>query len=91
MSAYAKVSVIMEADERSGNRHLALEAVATGRRLVLHRSVAESTTWGRELCEHPAVFVAISAGEAVERLERIAAADEAIRGRLARVPADATW
>ncbi len=45
MSAYARATVIAEATEQSGTKHQALEAVAHGRRLVLHRTVAEGTTW----------------------------------------------
>lgn len=89
ISAYSEVSVIAEAGERSGTRHLAAEAVEHGRRLVLHRSVAQGTTWGSQLVGHPAVFVVSTAGETVEVLERIAAADEAVRSRLA--PAGMEW
>ncbi|WP_079631168.1 DNA-processing protein DprA [Mycobacteroides abscessus] len=89
ISAYSEASVIAEASEQSGTRHLAAEAVETGRRLVLHRSVADGTTWGRALTSHPAVFVVDTAGEAIDQLERIAAADEALRGRMA--PAGTVW
>lgn len=91
MSAYAEVSVIVEADEGSGTRHQAVEAVAHGRRLVLHRRVATGTSWGRALVDHPAVFVADTAGEVIEQLERIAAADHALRSRLAPVSAGTAW
>lgn len=91
ISAYAEATVIVEADELSGTRHLAAEAVAHGWRLVLRRNVAEGTTWGRELVGHPAVFVADTAAEAIDQLEEIAAADESVRSRLAPVLADAVW
>lgn len=91
MSAYVQATVIAEAGEQSGTRHLAAEAVAHGRRLVLHRVVAEDTSWGQELVGHPAVFVVDTAGEAIEVLERIAAADEAVRGRLAPATVDMAW
>ncbi|WP_074302770.1 DNA-processing protein DprA, partial [Mycobacteroides abscessus] len=91
ISAYSEVSVIVEAGEGSGTRHLAVEAVAHGRRLVLHRGVAQGTSWGAQLAGHPAVFVVGSAGEAVEVLERIAAADDAVRGRLAPAAAGTPW
>lgn len=91
INAYAEVSVIVEASERSGTRHLAAEAVATGRRLVLHRSVVEGTSWGRRLADHPAVFVTDTPGEAVDQLERIAAADDAVRSRLALASMDTVW
>lgn len=91
ISAYTEAAVIVEASERSGTRHLAAEAVATGRRLVLHRNVAEGTTWGRALEGHPAVFVAGSAGEAIDQLERIAAADESMCAHLAPALVSAAW
>ncbi|WP_016888863.1 DNA-processing protein DprA [Mycobacteroides abscessus] len=82
MSAFAQVTVIAEASEKSGTKHQASEAVAHGRRLVLHRSVAATTTWGRELIDRPDVFVVETAHEAIEQLERIAAADQSLRARL---------
>ncbi|MBF4999321.1 DNA-protecting protein DprA [Nocardia sp. BSTN01] len=82
MSAFAQVTVIAEATEKSGTKHQASEAVAHGRRLVLHRSVATTTTWGRELVDRPDVFVVDTAHEAIEQLERIAAADQSLRARL---------
>ncbi|WP_241474149.1 DNA-processing protein DprA [Mycolicibacterium neoaurum] len=91
MSAYSGVTVIAEAAEQSGTKHQALEAVAHGRRLVLHRSVAEGTTWGRELQHRPDVFVARTADEAIDQLERIAAADDTLRAHLSPVPAGTAW
>ncbi|MCW1823150.1 DNA-protecting protein DprA [Mycobacterium senegalense] len=91
MSAYVGVTVIAEASEQSGTKHQALEAVAHGRRLVLHRSVAEATTWGRELRDRPDVFVAGTADEAIDQLERIADADHALRAQLSPVPAGTAW
>ena len=91
MSAYVGVTVIAEASEQSGTKHQALEAVAHGRRLVLHRSVAEGTTWGAGLRERPDVFVAATADEAIDHLERIAAAEESVRTHLAPVVAGTAW
>lgn len=91
MSAYVGVTVIAEASEKSGTKHQAMEAVAHGRRLVLHRSVADGTTWGRELQHRPDVFVARTADEAIDQLERIAAADQALRAHLSPVPAGTAW
>ncbi|VDR38814.1 DNA protecting protein DprA [Tsukamurella paurometabola] len=82
MSAFAQVTVIAEASEKSGTKHQASEAVAHGRRLVLHRSVATGTTWGLDLAGRPDVFVVDTAHEAIEQLERIAAADQSLRARL---------
>lgn len=91
MSAYVQVTVIAEASEQSGTKHQAMEAVAHGRRLLLHRDVAQSTTWGRALVERPDVFVASTPDEAIEQLEQIAAADQTVRSRLAPVPAGTAW
>ncbi|WP_276824291.1 DNA-processing protein DprA [Mycolicibacterium mageritense] len=91
ISAYAEASVIVEASELSGTRHVAAEAVATGRRLLLHRSIADGTTWGRAMVGHPAVFVVSTAADAIEALERIAAADGSMQGRMAWAVANTTW
>lgn len=91
MSAYAQVTVIAAATEQSGTKHQALEAVAHGRRLVLHRSVIENTTWGRRLADRPDVFEVSDAGQAIAQLEHIAAADQSVRNRLATMPAGTAW
>ncbi|MBF9519520.1 DNA-processing protein DprA [Mycobacteroides chelonae] len=91
MSAYVQVTVIAEASEKSGTRHQALEAVAHGRRLVLHRRVAEGTSWGRALADRPDVFVVGTPGEAIAQLEQIADADQTARAHLAPVPAGTAW
>jgi DNA processing protein len=91
MSAYVQVTVIAEATEQSGTKHQALEAVSHGRRLVLRRNVAETTTWGQALVHRPDVFVVDTADEAIAQLERIAAAEESVRAHLAPVPVDTAW
>lgn len=91
MSACVEVTVIAEATEQSGTKHQALEAVAHGRRLVLRRSVAEGTTWGRALADRPDVFVVSTAGEAIAQLEHIAAAEQSVRTFFAPVAAGAAW
>jgi DNA processing protein len=91
MSAYVQVTVIAQATEQSGTKHQALEAVAHGRRLVLHRSVAETTTWGQALVDRPDVFVVDTAGEAIARLEQIAAAEQSVRSHLAPVAVGTAW
>ncbi|AGB27094.1 putative Rossmann fold nucleotide-binding protein involved in DNA uptake (plasmid) [Mycobacterium sp. JS623] len=91
MSAYARATVIAEATEQSGTKHQALEAVAHGRRLVLHRTVAEGTTWGRALADRPDVFVVDNAGEAIGQLEHIAAAEQSVRNRLVAAQSSIDW
>ncbi|GAA3600685.1 DNA-processing protein DprA [Kribbella ginsengisoli] len=49
MSAYGMCTLIVAAGEQSGARIQARQAVAHGRPLILTRSVATSTEWGREL------------------------------------------
>lgn len=91
MSALTQATVIAEATEKSGTKHQAMEAVAHGRRLLLHRDVAQGTTWGRTLVGRPDVFVASTPDEAIEQLQQIAAADQTVRSRLAPVPAGTAW
>lgn len=91
MSAYAQATVIAQATEQSGTKHQALEAVAHGRRLLLHRGVAEGTTWGRALADRPDVFVVDTAGEAIAQLEHIAAADQSVRNRLMVTQSSTAW
>lgn len=62
MSAYAQATIIVAASEKSGTRHQARQAVAHGRPLVLSRSVASYTTWGRALVEDPAALVEVADG-----------------------------
>ncbi|GAA5046024.1 DNA-processing protein DprA [Nocardia callitridis] len=65
MSAYGSATVIVEANEKSGTRIQAREAVAHGRPVILSSRVVDSTTWGRALQNDPGVYVADSAEEAV--------------------------
>ncbi len=58
---------------------------------MLHGSVVQDTSSGRALGAHSKVFQAGSAGEAVEVLDRIAAADLALRTQLNPVAAGALW
>ena len=91
MSAYAQATVIAQATEQSGTKHQALEAVAHGRRLLLHRGVVEGTTWGRALADRPDVFVVDTAGAAIAQLEHIAAADQSVRNRLMVAQSSTAW
>ncbi|MEW4402879.1 DNA-processing protein DprA [Enterococcus sp. AN402] len=67
MSAYGQATIIVSAQEKSGTRHQAKQAVAHGRPLVVSKQVYESTTWARRLVDDPAVLgaVAYSAEQAV--------------------------
>lgn len=71
MSAYGVATVVVEAGEHSGTRTQAREAIAHGRPVILSSRVAAITTWGRRLVDQPGVFVADTADEAVEYVERI--------------------
>jgi DNA processing protein len=66
MSGYSRVSVIVEAGERSGTRIQARLAVGHGRPVILTQAVARGTTWGAALVDRPGVAVATSAASAVE-------------------------
>lgn len=66
MSGYGRASIIVEAGETSGTRIQARLAVAHGRPVILSRSVATSTSWGREYTGRPGVVVASDAAHAVE-------------------------
>lgn len=89
MSAYAWVTVIADAAEKSGTKHQALEAISHGRRLVMREPVA-STSWGAKLVGRPDVFVAASAGDAVDHLEEIAAAEKIAREIVAATSSSTT-
>lgn len=67
MSAYAQATIIVSAEENSGTRHQARQAVAHGRPLVLSASVANRTSWGSRIASDPTamVAVAVSASDAV--------------------------
>lgn len=69
MSAYASATIIVSAEEKSGTRHQARQAVAHGRPLVVSGSVYEDTSWGRRLVNDPYTLsaVAYSPEEAVQQ------------------------
>lgn len=59
MSAYANATIIVAADEKSGTRHQARQAVAHGRPVVVMRSVYENTTWGRRIADDSSVLARV--------------------------------
>ena len=71
MSGYSRVSLIVEAGERSGTRIQARVAVAHGRPVILSGSVARQTTWGAALTNRPGVAIATSADSAVDLAVRL--------------------
>ncbi|RDI65727.1 DNA-processing protein DprA [Nocardia pseudobrasiliensis] len=71
MSAYGTATVIVEASEKSGTRIQAREAVAHGRPVIINAAVVGSTTWGRALQNEPGVYVAESAQQAFEHVQKI--------------------
>lgn len=74
MSAYAQATIIIAAEESSGTRHQARQAVAHGRPLVLSRSVANNTSWGRALASDQTLMVEVahSPSAAVELAKQMA-------------------
>ena len=70
MSAFASVTVIVEASEKSGTRIQARAAVKHGRPLVLTRAVVTATKWGRDLVsEGRDVRVVSNAAEALRAVQ----------------------
>lgn len=74
MSAYGRCTIIVSASEKSGTRHQAKQALRHGRPLVLSRSVATGTSWGREYSANRSndIEVAASAREAAEMAMNLA-------------------
>ena len=58
MSGYGRATVVVAADETSGSRTQARFAVEHGRPVILHSSVARTTSWGKALVRRPGVYVA---------------------------------
>lgn len=73
MSAYGLATVIVEANEQSGTRIQAREAVRHGRSVILNVTVAQATTWGRAMVGTPNVHIASSPEEAIAQAHRIIA------------------
>lgn len=71
MSAIGLVTVIVEAGEKSGTRIQAREANQHGRPVILAKSVAQGTSWGRKLLDNPGVSVAASPDDALEQVQQI--------------------
>lgn len=78
MSAYGYATVVVEAGEHSGTRIQAREAVQHGRPVILATSVAQGTSWGRELTSQPGVHVADSPEAVMARLEAILEVDQQV-------------
>ncbi|MBF6446220.1 MULTISPECIES: DNA-processing protein DprA [Nocardia] len=71
MSGYSVATIIVEASERSGTRIQARKAVEHGRPVVLMKSVATGTDWGREMATKPDVHVASSVDEALAVIDSV--------------------
>ena len=71
MSGYSVATIVVEASEKSGTRHQARRALMHGRNVILLPSVARGTQWGHEMAKQPGVFVAATASELQDHLERI--------------------
>lgn len=86
MSAYGIATVVVEANERSGTRIQAREAIAHGRPVVLSESVVRSTAWARKLQGQPGVYVAATATQAVAHIERIIDDEQIAVGLISGAP-----
>lgn len=71
MSAYGLATVIVEANEQSGTRIQAREAVRHGRSVILNSTVVHATTWGREMVGTANVHIADSPQDAIDLSRRI--------------------
>jgi DNA processing protein len=71
MAGLSRVSVIVEAGERSGSRVHARYALACRRPLILTDVVVVSTRWGRELSHRPGVYVADSTAEVLGVVDQV--------------------
>lgn len=71
MSGYSLATVVISAEEKSGTRHQAQAAVGHGHPLILAKSVATGTTWGRSYVEKGLAIMADSPQNVVEHVEQI--------------------
>lgn len=76
MSGLGRASVVVEASEHSGTRIQARVGVEHGRPVVLTDSVANGTNWGQAMRDRPGVYIAGSAAEVMEIVERLVADDD---------------
>ena len=74
MSGLARATVVIEASETSGARMQARFALAHGRPVFLLASLL-GHAWARDHAERPGTYVVEEAGEIVEHVERLLAAD----------------
>jgi len=74
MSGLARATVVIEASQTSGARMQARFALEHGRTVFLLASLLEHV-WAREHAERPGTYVVEDAGEIVEHVERLLAAD----------------
>lgn len=71
MAGLSRVSVIVEAGERSGSRVHARYALACRRPLIVTDMIVDSTRWGRELANQPGVYVAGSTAEVLGVVDQV--------------------
>lgn len=74
MSGLARATVVIEASETSGARMQARFALAHGRPVFLLASLL-AHAWARDHADRPGTYVVEEAGEIVEHVERLLAAD----------------
>lgn len=74
MSGLARATVVIEATETSGARMQARFALAHGRPVFLLDALLEHA-WARDHAQRPGTYVVEEAGEIVEHVERLLAAD----------------
>ncbi|MGI5187654.1 DNA-processing protein DprA [Promicromonospora sp. CA-289599] len=71
MSGYGRVTVVVEASEKSGARAQARMAVEHGRPVILTDQVVALNDWAKVLLDRPGVHVAHGIGEALEQIDAV--------------------
>jgi DNA processing protein len=73
MSGYGLATIVVEASEYSGSRVQARKAADHGRRVILTKQVASSTSWGAVMAAEPGVAVVGSRQELADAIDQIVA------------------
>lgn len=79
MSGFGRVTVVVEAGEKSGARIQARQAVAHGRPVILTDLAVRRNDWAHRLVGLPGVHVASSVGDVLSRIDAIADEEDQVR------------
>lgn len=78
MSGYGRATVVVEANEMSGARIQARQALAHGRPVILTHLVVDRTDWARRLVGRPDVYIAETAEHICELVQSIISHSDAM-------------